>query len=383
MKKIVLLLILSLSMMAVLAGCKGKENGEGNNEGNGGVESTPTPDAEKDGDDAPDLSENPVVKEAYDYNDYIKLGQYKGIEVSIKKTEVTDEDIDIAIQMDMFDNDVTPIDITDRAAKRGDTLNIDFVGYHNGEAFEGGSSNEQGYDLTLGSNTFIEGFEEQLIGLEVGDEADINVVFPENYDNTTLAGEPAVFKVKINSINYFELTEEFITDTMSFDTEEEYRESLHQYIEENNSYRIARQKESDVYNAVIKGSEITLPENLIDYYVSDLKTFYESLAAGYGMSLEDFVVMSEVSMEEFDADLKDYAKNMATRELMVTAISAAENIEVTEDEFQAELAKYVEEYGYESKEAFLENADENIIKEDLLFKKVISFLVDEAVEKYV
>lgn len=343
MKKIMVLLLLSMSMMSVLAGCS-KSNKD--------VE--------------------------HEYSDYIKLGKYKGIEVKVEQLEVTEDDIDIAIQMDLIDNAVTPIDVTDRAVQFGDTINIDFVGYHNEEPFDGGSA--EGYELTVGSKAFIDGFEEQLVGAELNDEIDVDVVFPENYNNNTLAGEPAVFKVKVNGIKYLELTDDFITLTMGFDNEEEYRENIGQELNVLFENRMKRQKKDDIYNTVIDESEITLPEDLLEYYRSDLKTLYTNLASGYGMELEEFITLSGYSMEEFEKDAEAYSENMTTRKLIIIAISSIEGIEITEEEFQSEVTEYAEQYGYESTEEFLEEADASVLREDILFDKIIEFLVGESRE---
>lgn len=387
MKKILVWLILSVSIMGTLAGCSKKDD-----ENNVDDQLSPTPAVtDEEGNDVDDETdnedgqveafvpvENPVVKEDYDYNNYIKLGKYKGIEVKLEQLEVTEEDVDVVIQMDLLDNASTPVDVTDRAVKLGDTLNIDFIGYHNDEPFVGGEA--EGFELTVGSKVFISGFEEQLIGAEIGKEVDVNVVFPENYNNADLAGEPALFKVTVNGIQHFELTEDFIKDVMGFETEEEYRESIRQDLALENADKRTRQKENDVYTAVINGSEISLPENLLEYYEADIKTMYSNIAGSYGTDLETFLSMSGSSMEEFDVDAKAYSKNMVTRELIIKAISAAEGIELTEEEFQTEVTQYATQYGYETNEAFLEEANTEILREDLLFYKIIKFLVEESIE---
>jgi|LSQX01.2.fsa_nt_gb trigger factor len=400
MKKIFVMFILSLGVMGILAGCGKKDDGD-----EGSDKSTPTPevtseddkkednevDYEEDddvdkgigigGEDMANFTpeENPVIKEDYDYNDYIKLGKYKGIEVKIDKMEVTDDYLDANIQIDLLSNAITPIEVTNRAVRHADTVNIDYVGYHKGEPFDGGA--DQGYDLTIGSKTFIEGFEEQLIGVEAdGKEIDINVVFPKNYNNATLAGEPVVFKVKVNSIKYIEITDDLIKESMGFDNEEAYRESFREQIIASIADGATRQKENDVYTAVINGAEITIPDNLLEYYESDIKTLYTNSAAMYGTTLENFIMQSNSTMEEFEAYAQYYSNNMATRELILKAISTAEGIELTEEEFQSEVTQYAEQYGYESNEQFLEEADEEVLREDLLFYKVIEFLVAESIE---
>ena len=384
MKKFVLILILSLSIMAVFAGCNKKTNED--SDSNNNIEATPTPVPTDDTDNTDEGEvtdkfvpiENPVVKEDYDYNDYIKIGQYKGVEVKVGKLTVTEENLEIAIQMDMHDNGATPIVVTDRAVQLGDTVNIDFVGYHNGEPFSGGSF--QGYDLTVGSRQFIDGFEDQLIGAELNTEIEVNVVFPENYGNATLAGEPAVFKVIVNGIQYYEITDDYINNIVGFDSKEEYVENLRSELNAYYTERMISQKENDLYDTIIKNSEITLPDNLVEYYESDLRTLYINVAASYETDLETFIVLSGGTMEAFEADIKEYSRNMATRELFIKAISNAEGIELTEEEFQAKVSEYAEQYGYESNEAFLEEAETDILREDLLFRKIIDFIVAESIE---
>jgi trigger factor len=384
MKKFVLILILSLSIMAVFAGCNKKTNED--SDSNNNIEATPTPVPTDDTDNTDEGEvtdkfvpiENPVVKEDYDYNDYIKIGQYKGVEVKVEKLTVTEENLEIAIQMDMHDNGATPIVVTDRAVQLGDTVNIDFVGYHNGEPFSGGSF--QGYDLTVGSRQFIDGFEDQLIGAELNTEIEVNVVFPENYGNATLAGEPAVFKVIVNGIQYYEITDDYINNIVGFDSKEEYVENLRSELNAYYTERMISQKENDLYDTIIKNSEITLPDNLVEYYESDLRTLYINVAASYETDLETFIVLSGGTMEAFEADIKEYSRNMATRELFIKAISNAEGIELTEEEFQAKVSEYAEQYGYESNEAFLEEAETDILREDLLFRKIIDFIVAESIE---
>lgn len=377
MNKKKILLVLCFSMMLAVIGC-GKDNKENDSE------LTPTPvvsdEEDKDTDTETGTLEplgDPVVKEDYDYNEYIKLGKYKGIEVKAEKLDVNEEDIDVAIQMALHENEITPVEVTDRSVKQGDTVSIDFVGYHNGEPFDGGAAED--YELTIGSGKFIEGFEEQLIGAQLNNETEINVVFPEEYHNTKMAGEPAVFKVTVNKIQYFELTEDFVKD-MGFETEEAYREALHQELIANNEERMINQKKNYLYNTVIKGSEITLPKNLLEYYAYDLKSLYTSMASAYGMDLETLITLSGYSIESFEADVEAYANSMATRELVTKAISSAEGIELTEEEFNNKVAELAEEYGYESSEEFLEGADVEVIKDDMLFDKVIDFLVFESIE---
>jgi len=205
------------------------------------------------------------------------------------------------------------------------------------------------------------------------------VVFPENYSYTKMAGEPAVFKVKINKIQYFELTEEIIKD-LGFENEEDYRDYLFRELSGKYEEKMKQQKENYLYNTVIKNSEITLPDNLVEYYAYDFKLIYSNIAASYGFDLETFISLSGYSMEDFEKDVEYYSTTMATRELVIKAISTIEGIELTEEEFQKKVSEFAETYGYESDEEFLQEANVEALKDDLLFDKVIEFLVLESVE---
>lgn len=384
MKKYATLLVLCLTMMLVVIGC-----GKNKSENSSDSDITPTPavsgeenkdneDDQADGDSSTNVpSENPIVKEEYDINDYIKLGQYKGIEVKLEKSEITGEDVEAAIQMELFDSGITPVEVTDRPVRLGDTVNIDFVGYLNGEAFEGGAA--EGYDLTIGSGAFINGFEDQLIGAKLNQELDINVVFPVNYSNTQLAGQPATFKVKINKIQYIDLTDD-VAKSMGFENVEEYRKTVFQELVSENEENLLNQKRNYIYNTVVKGSEIKLPDNLIEYYAYEFKTLYTNIVSSYGIDLETYLSFYGYSMEDFERDALSYSELMATKELVVKAISTIEGIEVTDDEFQAKAVEMAKEYGYESTEEFLNEADVKYLKNEMLIDKVMDFLVAESVE---
>ncbi len=380
MKKTVLALIISLGIMGILVGCGKKNDVDDSND-----TITPTPEVgSENGDDiVGDKTEifipieNPVIKEEYDYNDYIKLGKYKGIEVKINNPEVPEEDIDTIIQMDLMYNDIEAINVTDRAVSRGDTVNIDFVGYHNGEPFDGGSA--EGYDLIIGSGMFIQGFEDQIIGAEIGNEIEVNVTFPENYTTATLAGEPVIFKVKINSIKYYELTEDYLKDK-SYESAEAYRESIREGVMASYADNAIMQKEEDVYAAVVENAQITLPDNLVEYYASDIRTYFTNAAMSNGTTLENYIALSGSSIEEFEMYVQIDSNNRATRDLIIRAISAAEGIEVTEEEFQAEVDLYVQQYNFESEEEFLKAINVDMLKDELLYYKIIDFLVAESIE---
>lgn len=382
MKKKVLLFTLSLCMILAAVGCK-KDGDTDTNPTPSETEGTDTTDGSEtdetsDSAEAPEPVVNTVVKEEYKLVDYITLGKYKGIEVTVKQLEVTESDIDVAIQLELSESGSEPKEVTGRAIQKGDTVNIDFEGLKDGVAFEGGTAQAQ--DLTIGSGAFIPGFEEQLIGANTGDKKAINVTFPDNYGNTDLAGQPVVFNVTVNKIQQFELTEDYIKTNTGFDNVTAYRESVGKDLEDTNVLKMAAQKENDVYQAIIDGSEITVPQNLLDFYSEDIKVYYTNTAAAYGMDLKSFLEIAGASEEVFEADVKEYAETMATKELVLGAIIEAEKLELSEEEYQEGVTKYAEQYGFESNEEFLANSDEDMLREDLLYRKALDFIVAQAVE---
>ena len=380
MKKIALLLIVSLSIIFAVSGCS-KDN-----DNKGDSDATPTAAGTNDNNDdkadntddieTPELIENNVVKEEYDFNDYIKLGKYKGVEVKVEQLVVTEDDINVQMQMDMRDNGATPVEIADRTVELGDTVNMDFVGYHNGEPFEGGSAT--GYEIIVGSGAFVPGFEEQLVGAEVNKEIEVNIVFPEDYG--TFPGEPVVFKVVVNGIKLYDITDDAIKNTLEVDSVETYRESIKQTLEEDNAATMEAAKTNDIYKAIVEDSEITLPENLVEFYASDFRVFNTNyIIMQYGVDLETYFALTGFPAEEFEDYVQEHATDMATRELIVKAISAAENIQVTEEEVNAEVEFYAAMYGMTTEE-YLEIADIDVVKDKLLYNKVIDLIVAEAVE---
>jgi trigger factor len=385
MKKRLSLLVLSMSMILLAAGCNSKTDDNKNatatptpastegtdTEGATGTEATATP--------IPTVT-NDLVREEYNLDDYIKLGQYKGVEVTVSKLEVSPEDLAIAIQSDLQTNGGTLTEVTGRAVQVGDTVNMDYEGLKDGVAFEGGTA--AAYDLMVGSGAFIPGFEDQLIGAKTGDKLAINVTFPENYGAADLAGQPVVFNVTINKIQEYPLTDEFVTANTDYDTVDAYKTSVSDNLKSQNDETMKTELQNNVYNAVVANSAISsLPQTLIDYYANDLKVYYTNYAAAYGMDFATFLSTSGVTEDKFTEDAQDYAKSMATRDLVLGAVIKAEGIELSEDEYNEQVEAYAAQYGYENGEALLAAADAALLREDILYKKVQDFLVGEAVVK--
>ncbi len=372
-------LIMSILMLA--AGCNTKSDGKAG-------EATPTPavtdgtttdgTGTAEGGEEPEYLKNELVKGEYKLEDYIKLGQYKGVEVSVPPVTVSEEDILTSIQSEIGANGGTLEEVTGRSVKLGDTVNIDYEGLKDGVAFEGGT--DTGYDLVIGSGTFIPGFEDGLIGANTGDKLDLDITFPENYGSEELAGKPVVFKVTINKIQEYKLTEEYVTTNTDYKNIEEYTAAIKDNLmKEKEANRQAEIKNS-VYNNIVEGSTISsLPKTLLDYYKNDIKVYYSNFAMAYGMDFAGFLSASGVTEEQFDADATDYAEDMATRDLVYGAIIKAENIELSDEEYDEQVAILASEYGYESPQDLLATADEGLLKEEILINKVLDFVVAEAI----
>lgn len=375
MKKIVSLIVLCIGLALIAAGCSSKDKDTKNSEEN---EPTPTPITSGQDDESFEPVYNTKVREEYKLEDYIKLGKYKGVEVNIEKREVTDEDVYLEMQLDMRNNGAELTEVKDRPVQLGDTVNIDYQGLKNGVAFEGGT--DTGYDLMIGSNAFIEGFEEQIIGAKTGDKIDLNVTFPEQYPAADLAGEAVIFKVTVNKIQQYVATETYLKDNTEYDSEEAYKEAIRQQLVLENEEAVKNEKQKKAYNAVVDGCEfIKHPKTLLEFYAEDLRVFYTNYAAAYSMDLNTFLQASGVTMEQYESDEKKYAENMATRELVMKAIIAAEGITLSEEEFQKGAEEYAHEYGYESVQDFLAGAEEELLREDLIFQKVLDLIVAEAI----
>lgn len=363
------------------AGCNSKDDSNV-------VEATPTPTVTAEDTtstegteiEEPEYLENELVKGEYKLEDYINLGQYKGIEVSVAPVSVSDEDIYIAIQSELGEYGAPLVEVTGRAVKLGDTVNIDYEGLKDGIAFDGGTGTN--YDLRIGSGSFIPGFEDGLIGAKTGDKLDLDITFPENYGTEELAGQPVVFKVTVNMIQEYQLTEDYVTTNTEYKNVEEYLAGAKDDLMEEKEASRQAEIENSVYNSIVEGSTISsLPQTLLDYYKNDIKVYYTNFAMAYGMEFADFLSASGVTEEQFDADATEYAKNMATRDLVYGAIIKAENIELSDEEYVEQVAAIATEYGYDNPDDLLATADEKLLREEVLVNKVIDFLVAEAIVK--
>ncbi|SHH51018.1 trigger factor [Anaerosphaera aminiphila DSM 21120] len=331
------------------------------------------------------------VEFSVDVKPEVKLSEYKGVEVQEIAYEVTDELIDSELENQRKMN-ARIVNVDDRAAKSGDKVNIDFKGFLDGEEFDGGAA--EGHELELGSNSFIPGFEDQIVGHNLDEEFDVNVTFPEDYHAEDLKGKDVVFKVKLNSISYEELPElddEFIKDISDFDTVDEYRADVKAKKETEFEARAKSEKEEAILNKIVETMEVEVPNGMVNSQINSQMQNFDSSLRAQGMNLEDYVKMLGTTIEAFGENLREDAVKQVKMSLALEAIAKEENFEISEEDVIAEVEKLVKEYFPEDaeqqekmKEYMLESSKDGI-KENLANRKVLDLLVENAkfVEKQV
>jgi len=313
----------------------------------------------------------------------VKLGQYKGLVVDKKEVEVTDEEIMAKLEQEREKN-ARIVSVEDRSIQDGDIAVIDFEGFVDGKAFEGGKGED--YSLTIGSHTFIDNFEEQLIGKNVGDNVDVNVTFPENYHAEDLAGKPALFKVTVKEIKVKELPElndDFAQDVSEFDTLDEYKESIKATIKENKEKQLKTEKENELVDKVIEGAEMDIPEPMVEMQVNRMAEDFAQRLRYQGLSIDNYLKYTGMSGQQFIDSLRPQAlKNIKTR-LVLEAVAKQEQIQVTDEELNKELEELAKAYKMELdklKEAVSERELEQM-REDLAVGKALDLIVAESKEE--
>lgn len=315
--------------------------------------------------------------EAYVAEDSVKLGQYKGIKVTVTEPSVTDEEVEAQIQQML--NSKAEYKEVDREAKLNDQVNIDYKGLLDGEAFEGGTA--EGANLVLGSGNFIDGFEDGLVGAKKGDKKSLNLTFPDPYSNNPdLAGKAVVFEVTVNAVKERvipELTDELIAEVSPDDgTVEKYRASMREALLEQKQLMIDNQRDTDILNVLVDGSEIVCSTERVDKaYETQLET-YTNMASMYGLDLATYAGLMGMDEEGFKAEVRKSAKLMAQQELALKEVARLENIAV-DDEDRKTLAG---EYGFDSVEELLEqdNITEEMVDDTALIVKTMDYLVEQA-----
>ena len=313
----------------------------------------------------------------------VTLGKYKGVKVDKMDVEVTDAEVDAEIDKEREKNSRT-VEVTDRAVKEGDTAVIDFEGFVDGVAFEGGKGED--YPLTIGSHTFIPGFEEALVGAEVGVETDVNVTFPEDYQAEELAGKAAVFKCTVKKIQEKQLPElddDFVSEVSEeADTVEQYKEEVKKTIADRKAAAAKSAKEQAVIEAIIADSKMDIPEPMIATQQRQMIQDFAQRVQSQGLSMEQYMQFTGTNVQMLLEQVKPQALTKIQSRLVLEAIVAAEGIEATEEEFQSDIKEMADMYKMDVERA-LEVLGENgkkQVMEDIAVRKAVAFVVENAKE---
>lgn len=312
----------------------------------------------------------------------VTLGEYKGLEVAKKEITATEEEIDAEIKKEQEKN-AKEINIEDRAIEEGDTATIDYEGFVDGVAFEGGKG--ENHPLVIGSHSFIPGFEEGLIGKTLGEECDVEVTFPEEYHAAELAGKAAVFKCKVNKITAKELPEiddEFASEVSDYDTLAEYRESIAKTICEKKEADAKTERENELVKKAIENATMDIPDAMLESTARQMGDEFAQRLQMQGMNIGQYFQYTGLTAEKYLETLKPQAKNRIETRLVLEAIAKAENLEISEEEVDAEMQKMADQYSMELdkvKEIFGEE-ELSQLKQDLVVQKAITVLTDNAKE---
>ena len=313
----------------------------------------------------------------------VELGKYLGVQVTKIDTSVSDAEVEEALEKERNNNSRT-VAVTDRPVAVGDTAIIDFEGFIDGVAFEGGKG--ENHPLEIGSHSFIDTFEDQLVGKHAGDEVEVNVTFPEEYQAKDLAGKPAVFKVKIHEVKAKELPElndEFAQDVSEFDTLEEYKADLRKNLEVQKENEAKRTKEDEAIKKIIDKSKMEIPEAMIKTQCESMVNEFAQRIAQSGLSMEQYMQFSGLTMEKLEEQVRPEAETRIKSSLVLEQIAKDENIEVSDDEVKAEVEKMAKAYGMEADKLmeYLGDAEKASIKRDLSVTKAVDLIMENVKER--
>ncbi|MBR3366527.1 MAG: trigger factor [Lachnospiraceae bacterium] len=312
----------------------------------------------------------------------VSLGKYKGIEVEKKEVVVTDEDIDAELKREQEKNASTET-ITDRPVKDGDQIKLDFDGSVDGVPFDGGKAED--YDLKVGSGSFIPGFEEQLVGAEIGKEMEVHVTFPENYQAAELAGKPAVFKCTVKEIKEKilpEIDDTFADEVSEFSTLEEMKADIRTKIQARREQERRTEIETEVMEAVIADAQISIPEPMLKTQQERLVDEFAQMVSSQGIPFEQYLQYTGETREKMVEDRKEQAEKRIRSSLCLEQIVKEENITVSDEEYEEELKKQAEAYGMdlETVKHYYNGEAADRMKEDLAVQKALKLVADSAVE---
>lgn len=308
----------------------------------------------------------------------VTLGKYKGIQIKKIEYNVSDENIEHELGH-MAEKNARLVSVEDRPVESGDITIIDFEGFVDGEAFEGGKA--ENHELTIGSNTFIPGFEDQIIGMKLEEEREINVKFPEEYFSANLAGKDAMFKVKLHEIKKKEMPEindELAKDISEFDTIEELKNSIKEKQEEQNKSRAKYETEDEVIKAVCEEAKVDIPAGMIEMEIDHMAQDIETRLSYQGMRLEQYLQMMNKTMEDFRNENKEQAERSVKSRLVLEAVGKDAAIEVTDEEVSSKIKEMAENYGKKEEEVKDNPELVKYVKDNLKVEKTINFLVENA-----
>jgi trigger factor len=311
----------------------------------------------------------------------VKLGEYKGIEAPAAETEVTEEEIGKELER-LQQRHAELVVVDEGTAQQGDTTVIDFEGFLDGVPFEGGKG--ENYSLELGSGSFIPGFEEQVVGLNIAEEKDINVTFPENYQAENLAGKPVVFKVKLHEIkrkNLPALDDEFAKDVSEFETLEEYKQDLAAKLKERKEKDAEAARETAVIDKAAEAAEVDVPEVMIDTEIEQMMKDFESRLRMQGMNLDLYYQFSGQDEAALKEQMKVDAAKRVRNNLVLEAIAKAENLEISESDVEEELANLSKMYNRPAEELrtiFASNGYLDTLNSDLKVRKAVKFIIEQS-----
>lgn len=313
----------------------------------------------------------------------VSLGKYKGVKVDKIEVSVTDEEINAALDKER-ENNARIVSVEDRAVKDGDQTVIDFEGFVDGVAFDGGKGED--YPLTIGSGSFIPGFEEQLVGAEIGKETEVNVTFPEDYQAEELKGKAAVFKYTVKEIKQKELPElndEFAGEVSEFDTLDEYKADIKKKLEDKKAADAKAAKEDAVIDAIIEDAAMDIPEAMLATQQRQMVEDFAQRIQQQGLSIDQYFQFTGLTPDKFMEQVKPQAEKRIKSRLVLEAVAAAEKIETTEEELEAELVKMAETYKMELDKIkeLMGDHEKKQMKDDLAIQKAVEFVVESAKEK--
>ena len=312
----------------------------------------------------------------------VKLGKYKGVEAPKMDIDVTDEDVDAEIDKQRNTNART-VDVTDRAVQVDDIVTLDFEGFVDGVAFQGGKGTD--YPLTIGSGAFIPGFEDQLVGFEIGKEGEVNVKFPEDYQAEDLAGKDATFKCTVKAIKAKELPElndEFASDVSDFDTLAEYKEDVKKKLVDRKTKEEKAKREDLVVKAVIEDSEMELPEAMVETQQRQIVNEFAQRLQMQGMNIDQYLQYTGNTVDKMIEQVKPQAIERIQARLVLEAVAAAENITISDEEFEEELKKMADQYKMDvaKLKELMPESELKTMRKDLAVQKAADFIVENVKE---